>query len=193
LGKISKWLVLMALALTAQISATQSGYQVISVRNGGKIRGTVNWEGPPPHLSMGDITKDAQICDPLGQKRRDLERLIVSPNDGVANAVVFLNNITTGKAMDLLVDRQSLNQKTCRYEPHILLVPVQAALTVTNSDPLLHTVFMSGSADWAADPPSDDAGRSGRHAQQCGPRLDERGSHGGVQPLLRGDGRRGPF
>jgi len=146
--RISSWLVLLAVALTAQICATQSGYQVISVRNGGTIRGTVKWDGPLPHVARWEINKDPQICDPLGEKRRDLERLIVSPGGGVANTVVFLKNITAGKAMDLPHDRQSLNQKTCRYEPHILLVPVESVLTVENSDPLLHTVFMSGSADY---------------------------------------------
>jgi len=50
--------------------------------------------------------------------------------------------------MDLPVQRRFLNQKNCRYEPHILLVPAQATLTVKSSDPLLHTVHMSGSADY---------------------------------------------
>ena len=45
-------------------------------------------------------------------------------------------------------ERRFLNQKNCRYEPHILLVPAQGALTVKSSDPLLHTVHMSGSADY---------------------------------------------
>jgi len=145
---IRNWIVLLALALTAEICATQSGYQVISVNNGGTIRGRVRWEGPLPHLATWEINKDTEICDPSGEKRRDLERLVVSPNGGVANTVVFLKNITAGKAMDLPLERQSLNQKTCRYEPHILLVPVEAVLTVRNSDPLLHTVYMSGSADY---------------------------------------------
>jgi hypothetical protein len=146
--RISNWLVLFALALTAQICATQSGYQVTSVTNAGTIRGTVKWDGPLPHLAMWEINKDPQICDPMGEKRRDLERLIVSPSGGVANTVVFLKNITAGKAMDLPQERQFLNQKTCRYEPHILLVPVGANLTVRNSDPLLHTVYMWGNAEY---------------------------------------------
>ena len=95
-----------------------------------------------------EINKDQQICDPLGEKRRDLERLLVAPNGGVANTVVFLRNITRGKAMDLPAPRRFLDQKNCRYEPHILLVPLRATLTVRDSDPLLHTVQMTGSADY---------------------------------------------
>jgi hypothetical protein len=128
--------------------AGQDTYQVISVQDGGTIKGTVKWQGALPHLVPSEINKDVEVCDPLGQRRRDLERLLVSPNGGIANTVVFLRNISRGKAMDLPLQRRSLNQKSCRYEPHLLLVPVQATLTVKSSDPLLHTVHMSGNADY---------------------------------------------
>ncbi len=145
---IAGWLTVVSVVLAAEVCAAQSGYQVIPVSNGGTIRGTVKWQGPLPHLLSLEINKDPQVCDPLGQKHRDLERLLVSPNGGVANTVVFLRDIRAGKPMDLPLERRALNQKNCRYEPHILLVPVQAILTVRSSDPLLHTVHMSGSADY---------------------------------------------
>ena len=139
---------LLMLALAPELSSGQAGYEVVSVQGGGTIKGTVKWQGASPHLVASEINKDLQVCDPLGQKHRDLERLLIAPNGGVANTVVFLRNITRGKAMDLPVLRRHLNQKNCRYEPHILLVPVQETLTVRDSDPLLHTVQMSGSADY---------------------------------------------
>lgn len=83
----------------------------------------MKWEGTLPRLVPSEINKDPKICDPQGQKHRDLERLLVAPNGGVANTVVFLRNITRGKAMDLPTSRRFLNQKNCRYEPHIRLVP----------------------------------------------------------------------
>jgi len=145
---VSSCLAFLIMVFSAEFCAAQSGYQVISVQDGGTIKGTVKWQGALPHLVPSDINKDPQICDPLGQKHRDLERLLVSPNGGVANTVVYLRNVTAGKAMDLPLERRFLNQKNCRYEPHILLVPVQAIVTVKSSDPLLHTVHMSGSADY---------------------------------------------
>ncbi|MFZ0563968.1 MAG: carboxypeptidase regulatory-like domain-containing protein [Terriglobales bacterium] len=140
--------VFVAFLLASILSTAQSEYQVISFENGGSIKGTVKWQGAQPHLVSSEINKDNQICDPLGQKRRDLERLLISPSGGVANTVVYLRNITKGKAMDLPAQRRFLDQKNCRYEPHILLVPAQATLTVRDSDPLLHTVQMSGNADY---------------------------------------------
>ncbi len=144
---LSRLTLLMAV-LAVQFCPAQSAYQVLPVQDGGTIKGTVKWQGALPHLFVSEINKDPQVCDPLGQKHRDLERLVVSSDGGVANTVVYLKNITAGKAMDLPLPRRFLNQKNCRYEPHILLVPVQAALTVKSSDPLLHTVHMSGSADY---------------------------------------------
>ena len=47
------------------------------------------------------ISKDPQVCDPESLKTRDLERLIIGTQHGVANTVVYLKNITSGKAMDL--------------------------------------------------------------------------------------------
>ena len=140
--------VFVAFLLAPILSTAQSEYQVISFENGGSIKGTVKWQGAQPHLVSSEINKDNQICDPLGQKRRDLERLLISPSGGVANTIVYLRNITKGKAMDLPAQRRFLDQKNCRYEPHILLVPAQATLTVRDSDPLLHTVQMSGNADY---------------------------------------------
>jgi hypothetical protein len=134
--------------LAAEFAAGQSNYRVIPVENGGTIRGTVKWDGAVPHLAGYEINKDPQICDPLGQKHRDMERLEISASGGVANTVVYLKNVAQGKAMDLPIERRVLNQKKCRYEPHILLVPEQANVTVRSSDPLLHTVHMSGSADY---------------------------------------------
>ena len=145
---ISMRIAAAAMAVIAPLCAAQSGYRVITVQDGGTIKGTVKWQGPLPHLVPSEINKDQQVCDPQGQKHRDLERLLVSQSGGVANTVIFLRNITAGKAMDLPLQRRFLNQKNCRYEPHILLVPVQGVLTVRSSDPILHTVHMSGSADY---------------------------------------------
>jgi Carboxypeptidase regulatory-like domain len=136
------------LAMLAACSMAQSAYEVISVNDGGTITGTVKWSGAVPKMAPVPINKDVEVCDPQAQKKRDLERLIVNTNGGVANTVVFLKNITKGKAMDLPETRQALNQKTCRYEPHVLLVPDKGTVHLRSSDPILHTVHMSGASDY---------------------------------------------
>jgi hypothetical protein len=129
-------------------AAGQDGYQVVSVNDGGTVTGTVKWSGPQPHLASFPITKDPQICDPESAKTRDLERLIIGPQGGVANTVVYLKDVTRGKAFDLPQARRFLDQKHCRYEPHILLVPQSAMLQMKSSDATLHTIHMDGAASY---------------------------------------------
>jgi hypothetical protein len=128
-------------------AAAQADYTPITVENGGTITGNVKWTGPAPKIPRLPITKNVDVCDPQLQKTRDLERLeINSDGNGVANTVVFLRGVTRGKPMDLPEARQTLDQHTCRYIPHILLVPQGGTLKVKSSDPVLHTVQMFGSA-----------------------------------------------
>jgi len=129
-------------------SSAQSSYQVITVADGGTIKGEVKWSGPEPHPLTLPITKDPQICDPDSQKTRNLERLVIGPEGGVANTIVFLKDISKGKQFDFPPARRSLNQKHCRYEPHILLVPQGASLQMKSSDATLHTIHMDGAATY---------------------------------------------
>ena len=148
MSKYSQIAVIGGLFLACSANVFGQAYQVVSVNNAGTISGTVKWSGPTPKAASLAITKDPQICDPEAHKTRDLERLIVGPQGGVANTVVFLKDISRGKAMDLPPQRQFLDQKQCRYEPHILLVPTSGKLEMKSSDATLHTIHMDGAATY---------------------------------------------
>jgi hypothetical protein len=135
----------LALAVSA---LAQGGYSVIAVPDGGTISGTVKWSGPVPHELDFPINKDPQICEIDGKKTVSLERLIVGPEGGVANTVVYLKNISAGKPMDLPEPRRHLDQHHCRYIPHILLVPANGELQMQSSDATLHTLHMDGAASY---------------------------------------------
>jgi hypothetical protein len=137
--------VIFFLAVTA-VAFAQGDYTVVPVPNGGTISGTVKWSGPVPRGLDFPITKDPQVCDPDSRKTIDLERLIVGPAGGVANTVVYLKKISSGKNFDLPAQRRHLDQKRCHYIPHILLVPQNEVLTMQSSDATLHTVHMDGAA-----------------------------------------------
>jgi len=143
------FLTLCGIALLPTSQAIPQGtYQVIEVRDGGAISGTVKWSGEPVKFLTVPITKDNEICDPEGKKSRDLERLIVGPDGGVENTVVYLTEVARGKAMDLPETRRVLDQKSCRYIPHVALVPADTEYRLKSSDPILHTVHMEGAADF---------------------------------------------
>jgi hypothetical protein len=141
-------LISAALAALSTLSAAQNSYKVVQVTDGGTITGSVKWSGPRPHPLTALITKDAQICDPESTKERDLERLVIGANGGVANTVVYLKSVSSGKAFDFPAARQSLDQKHCRYEPHVVLVPQNTELAMKSSDSTLHLVHMDGAANY---------------------------------------------
>jgi hypothetical protein len=137
---------ILASVCSAQNTAPQTTYEVETVTAGGTIVGVVKWVGPVPKELSLPITKNTDVCDPGNQQSRNLERMEIGPDGGVANTVVFLKNIAKGKAMALPTARQSLDQKNCRYEPHILLVPKDGELQMKSSDPILHNIHMVGAA-----------------------------------------------
>ena len=145
-----RWLkravVLALLSVLGGRAWTQTTYQVVSVTNGGTISGTVKWSGALPRELEFPVTKDPQICDPDSKKTVSFDRLIVGSQGGVADTIVYLKNVSSGKAFDLPEQRRHLNQLHCRYVPHILLVPQNAALQMESSDATLHTVHMEGAA-----------------------------------------------
>ena len=128
----------------ALASTAFAQYSVVTVTDGGTISGTVKWTGAKPQPVTLPITKNPDICAPNGQKTRDLERIIIASDGSVENAVVYLKGISKGKAMDLPEVRRSLDQKNCRYIPHIMLVPKGDNLTMVSEDPILHNIHMTG-------------------------------------------------
>jgi hypothetical protein len=145
--RFGSWLILLLAAATFTLA--QGDYKVVSVTDGSTISGTVKWSGTVPKELDFPITKDPQICEMDGKKTANLERLIVGPEGGVANTIVYLKNISAGKSWDELPEqRRQLDQKHCRYIPHILLVGQKTELQMKSSDATLHTIHMDGAASY---------------------------------------------
>jgi hypothetical protein len=145
---LKRFLLSAALLAAATPALPQNTYRVVPVVDGGTISGTVKWSGSVPRALEFPVTKDPQICDPYSKKSVDLERLVIGPQGGLANTVVYLKDISRGKPLDLPEQRRHLDQKGCRYIPHILLVPQNGPLTMISSDATLHTIHMDGAASF---------------------------------------------
>ena len=145
---ITRYFLFSSLLAIATFAVAQGDYKVISVTDGGTVSGTIKWSGPVPKELNFPVTKDPQICAPDGSKTVTLERLIVGPEGGVANTVVYLKNISAGKPLSAPDQRRHLDQRHCHYIPHILLVPEKAELSMQSSDATLHTIHMEGAATY---------------------------------------------
>jgi plastocyanin len=99
----------------------------------GTITGTIRLAGDAPKRPALEVFKHKEVC---GESVPD-DRLVVGPGGGVRYAVVTLTGVKAGRKPErdqTLV----LDNRGCRFEPHVLTAEVGQWLELRNSDPVLH-------------------------------------------------------
>jgi plastocyanin len=97
----------------------------------GGLEGFVRYAGKvPPQTVINKAAPPACGTAPV------YDETIVAASGRLANVVITIEGAAGAKAAprDIVLD-----QKGCRYEPHVLVAPVGSKLTITNSDDTLHT------------------------------------------------------
>ena len=123
----------LAAVLFAMLPRALMAYEEIIVRDGATIRGTVKVEGKLPKLPPLQVTKYKEICKDVPN-----ESLIVGPRQGLRYAVITLEGITKGKAVERETAHELDNVK-CRFSPHVQAASVGQFVVLKNSDPIMHT------------------------------------------------------
>jgi plastocyanin len=123
----------LAVGLLAIFPRVVYSYEEITVKDGATIRGAIKVDGTLPKLPALQITKYKEICKDVPN-----ESLMVGPGHGVRYAVVTLEGITKGKAVEKETVHELDNIK-CRFAPHALAASVGQFVLLKNSDPILHT------------------------------------------------------
>jgi plastocyanin len=108
-------------------------YDDMAVANGGSIKGKVKLDGKIPKLSPLNITKFKEVCQNVPN-----ETLVLGPGQGIRYAVVTLEGIAKGQAVEREVVHELDNAK-CRFAPHVVAASVGQFLLFKNTDPILHT------------------------------------------------------
>jgi plastocyanin len=112
---------------------------VAAVQGKGTILGRVIFTGnyTPGKLSIG---KDREVC---GDTKQD-PSLLVGADGGLQNAVIQITGLRQGK---IPANTAELDQKSCEYAPHVLVVPTGAKVTIKNDDGILHNVHTESKAN----------------------------------------------
>ena len=130
----SKWRAsCLALVLCAWPVLAAAEYEGYDVRDGGAIRGRVRVSGTVAAPTAHAVQKDVTVCGHAVEDRS----LLVGQKGALANAVVFLSGIEAGKAIDVEAPA-TLDNRACRFEPHVQSLSVGQSLVISNSDPVLH-------------------------------------------------------
>ena len=113
-------------------------YKPMKVDNGGTISGVVKFEGDVPEKKALEITKDEKVC---GVDPKFDESLVVGEGNALKNTIVYLIDISAGKDFDKKA-KVEIDQKGCKFTPHVQIVPVGERLTMLNTDKIMHNVHI---------------------------------------------------
>jgi plastocyanin len=105
----------------------------------GKLVGRIVYDGvpPPPAAPISVPAGFVAECCAAEMDTSD-HSLRVSPDGGVADVVVIVK--AAGAEADGSGRVFEMDQRCCRFSPHVLLVPAGATVRYLNSDPAVHNV-----------------------------------------------------
>jgi hypothetical protein len=109
----------------------------------GTLTGRIVYDGKPPVLKDITPTKDVEHC---GKHKIPDETLVVGKDGGLANAVVMLRTKNVDVAPSYTSAGQGtvvLDNKNCRFEPHVAVALVGQEVALKNSDPVGHNSKIS--------------------------------------------------
>jgi plastocyanin len=111
--------------------------QTISVdpATAGTITGIVNFTGAAPKLKPLDMTQDPG-CPSTPQPS---EAVVLNGNK-LANVFVYVKEGLPQGAFAMHTEPVVLDQKGCRYNPHVLGIMVGQPLKITNTDTAIHNI-----------------------------------------------------
>jgi plastocyanin len=113
-----------------------AGYQGGPVSNGGSIKGKITYTGSAVEPETVQVDKDNEVCgDSI-----EVAKVETDSSGSLANAVVRITDITSGKPLDSLGREFVIDQKDCVYIPSVVIIPVGSSLTILNSDNILHNI-----------------------------------------------------
>lgn len=104
----------------------------------GSITGRFIFDGKAPAAPKINVDKDAEVC---GKHNLVDEGLIVSPEGELKDAVVYLYTKNPAVHPDYAATAEaevSLDNKNCRFEPHVAVLRTTQSLVLKNSDPVGH-------------------------------------------------------
>jgi plastocyanin len=120
-------------------SAAKGVYTTIDARTAGSISGTVHFAGMPPERITIDMAQDP-VC---AMAEPNLTEQYVVRNGGLANVFIYVKDGLGNKLYAPSSDPVVVDQKGCRFTPHVVGVMAGQPVKFTNSDPTMHNVHMT--------------------------------------------------
>ena len=122
--------------LGAAVVMLATGLATSRAASGVTIKGTVVLKGTAPEPAKLAVTIDQYVCG----KEKNAEDLILSPQRGIRNAVVWLENPPPGPTAEAPPAATAVDQRECMFTPRVVVVAAGGRIDFLNSDRLLHNL-----------------------------------------------------
>lgn len=109
------------------------------------IHGTIRFTGTllaPVEIDMG-MDPGCMLANP---QKNFSQQFVASKSGGLGNVYVYIKEGLEGKNFATPAAPVVLDQKGCRYEPHVLALMAGQTLRIENSDPTMHNVHAQPNA-----------------------------------------------
>lgn len=125
------------LATMAAVAFTACPFAA-SAEEWGTLKGRFTFGGAAPTAAELKADKDVEVC---GKHKLLNEEMVVGADKGVANVVIFVRDKSVKVHPDLAAakgEKVVLDNKDCRFEPHVAFVQTGQTLVLKNSDTVGH-------------------------------------------------------
>ena len=121
----------------------------------GTLTGTIVFGGDEiPPQTMVPIQTDPQICEKHGTDGLfPMEDYVIDQKTkGIRHVIVYLKGDGIRKWRDTPHENVVIDNRNCRFEPHVALATVGSTIEVKNSDDVYHTTHLYGPAGFQYNP-----------------------------------------
>jgi plastocyanin len=127
---------------SASSTATAKGSgQKIDPATTANVTGTVTVDGKLPENATIKMNADPVCARETSGTPQTMEAYVVgSDGKSLANVFVYVKDGLDGYSFDPPTEPAHIDQKDCRYHPHVFGVMVGQPLEIMNSDPTLHNI-----------------------------------------------------
>jgi plastocyanin len=120
--------------------AATSGGEKVDTATAGDVKGTVTLDGTAPKNEAIKMNADP-VCVKENPTQQFQETYAVgSDGKSLANVFVYVKDGLGNYAYDPPTGMAQIDQKNCRYHPHVFGMRVGQPLEILNSDPTLHNI-----------------------------------------------------
>jgi plastocyanin len=176
---------------SAAVNQMPGGDAAAASRPRGTLKGTIVFDGDGiPSQTMVPIQTDPQICEKHGTGGLfPMEDYVIDRQTrGIRHVVVYLKGEAIRKWAGTPRQNVIIDNRNCRFEPHVALATLGSTIEVKNSDDVYHTTHLYGPGGFQYNPGLRAKGESERtELTRPGTYIVKCDRHGWMSAFLRVD------